>query len=59
MLTDTNPNNQLGWTATGRWLMAITDHQLRAYDTRTGRMETIDVDGGPILHLTTVGARGV
>ena len=32
-LTDLNGNARIAWTPNSRWLLAITDHQMRAYDT--------------------------
>lgn len=49
--TNDNPSSQYGWTANSRWLLALTDHQLRAYDTLTGTTRTIPVTGLPLIHL--------
>jgi len=57
-LTDTNPNAQYAWTANSRWLLAITDHQLRGYDTTTHTSRTITITDQPLLHLTTSTATG-
>ncbi|HEX8509270.1 MAG TPA: hypothetical protein VF635_07210 [Propionibacteriaceae bacterium] len=57
-LTDTNPNSQFAWTANGRYFLAITDHQMRAYDTTTGTTRTIPVGTDPLLHLTSTQASG-
>ncbi len=35
--TDCNPNRQMAWTPNSRWLLALTDHQVRGYDTSTRR----------------------
>ena len=45
--TSTNPNAQVAWTANSRWLLALTDNQLRAYDTTTRTVRTLSV-GEPL-----------
>lgn len=50
-ITGENPSSQFGWTANSRWLLALTDHQLRAYDTLTGTTRTIPVTALPLIHL--------
>lgn len=55
---DANANRQLAWSANGRWLLALTDHQVRAYDTRTRAVVTLPLDGEPLLHLTTANDPG-
>lgn len=57
-VTDTNPNTQFTWTADSRYFLALTDHQLRAYDTTTGTTRTIPVTTDPLLHLTSTYASG-
>ena len=56
--TDTNPNSQFAWTANSRYFLAITDHQMRAYDTTTRTTRTITVGSDPLLHLTSAHASG-
>lgn len=55
--TDVNPNAQTTWTANSRWLLALTDHQLRAYDTTTDTVRTLPIDE-PLHHLTSAFAPG-
>ncbi|RYF05929.1 MAG: hypothetical protein EOO40_09780 [Deltaproteobacteria bacterium] len=54
---DVNPNAQVAWTANSRWLLALTDNQLRAYDTTTGTVQTLSV-GEPLQHLVSANAAG-
>lgn len=56
--TDTNPNAQVAWTSTSRWLLALTDGQLRAYDTTTRSVRTPTTGGEPLLHLASADAAG-
>lgn len=58
VLADSNLNTLYAWTANSRWLLAITDDQLRAYDTKTRTTRTIALTTEPLLHLTRVGAAG-
>ena len=55
--TDMNPNAQVAWTTNSRWLLALTDNQLRAYDTTSGTVRTLPV-GEPLQHLVSVNAAG-
>ena len=55
--TDVNPNAQVAWTANSRWLLALTDDQLRAYDTKTRTVQTLSV-GEPLQHLTSTDGPG-
>ena len=55
--TDLNPNAQVAWTANSRWLLALTDNQLRAYDTTTATVRTLPV-GEPLQHLVSANAAG-
>ena len=57
-VTDTNPNTQFTWTANSRYFLALTDHQLRTYDTTTGTTRTIPITTDPLLHLTSTHASG-
>lgn len=57
-VTETNPNTQFTWTANSRYFLALTDHQMRAYDTTTGTIRTIAVTTDPLLHLTSTHANG-
>lgn len=50
---DSNVNRQLAWSPNSRWLLALTDHQIRAYDTRTHATESLLLSGEQLLHLTT------
>jgi len=54
-ITESNGNAQYAWTANSRYLLAITDHQLRAYDTRTNATSTLVITADPLLHLTAAG----
>ena len=56
--TGVNPNAQVAWTANSRWLLALTDNQLRAYDTTTRTVRTLSV-GEPLQHLVSANAAGV
>ena len=49
---DSNVNRQLTWSPNSRWLLAITDHQIRAYNARTHVTENLPSDGEQMLHLT-------
>lgn len=51
--SDSNVNRQLAWSTNSRWLLALTDHQIRAYDTRTHTTEGLPFSGEQLLHLTT------
>ena len=53
-----NVNRQLAWTANSRWLFALTDHQLRGYDTRTQTTSSVPTGGEQLLHLTVTHAPG-
>ena len=57
-VTDVNVNRQLAWSADGRWLLALTDHRLRTYDTRTHAAGSLPLTTEPLLHLTSVNAPG-
>lgn len=57
-MTDTNANAQVAWTANSRWLLALTGSQLRAYDTTTGTVRTLDIGGEPLQHLVNANAAG-
>lgn len=50
---DSNVNRQLAWSTNSRWLFALTDHQIRAYDTRTHTHQDLPLGGEQLLHLTT------
>ena len=52
--TDANANRQLAWSPNSRWLLALTDGRLRAYDTRRGTSRSVALGGERLLHLTTV-----
>lgn len=54
-ITDSNSNAQYAWTANSRYLLAITDHQLRAYDTETNSTQDLSIITGDLLHLTPAG----
>ena len=56
--TDVNANRQLAWTPNSRWLLALTDHQLRGYDTHTANVESLKLGGEQLLHLTTTNTPG-
>lgn len=56
--TDVNPNTQSTWTPDSRWLLTLTDHRLRAYDTTTSRTRTLKLTSEDLLHLTMTGASG-
>lgn len=57
-VTDVNSNAQIAWTPNSRWLLAITDHQMRAFDTRpTGPAPSPSTDE-QLLHLTMAGVPG-
>ncbi len=56
--TSSNPNAQFAWTPNGRWLLTVTDHQIRAIEPRSGDTRTLRLDGDPVLHLTAIGAAG-
>jgi hypothetical protein len=49
---DSNVNRQLTWSTNSRWLLALTDHQIRAYDTSTHTTTDVPLDGEHLLHLT-------
>lgn len=55
---DSNVNRQIAWSTNSRWLLALTDHQLRAYDTRTHTNEDLPLGGEQLLHLTTANDPG-
>lgn len=55
---DSNANRQLAWSANSRWLPALTDHQIRAYDTRRHTTKSIPLSEEQLLHLTTTNAAG-
>ena len=57
-ITDTNPNTLHAWTPDSRWLLTLTNHQLRAFDTTTNRTRTLPIDDEDLLHLTMTGAGG-
>ena len=57
-LTDVNGNARIAWTPNSRWLLAITDHQMRAYDTRADTSRLITVTDEQFRHLTLPGAAG-
>ncbi|HEY0240640.1 MAG TPA: hypothetical protein VGC37_18575 [Friedmanniella sp.] len=54
--TDANANRQLAWSTNSRWLFALTDQQIRAYDTRVRTLANVPLGGERLLHLTTVNA---
>lgn len=57
--TDSNVNRQLAWSPNSRWLLALTDHHLRAYDTRHHTTTSpLPLGEEPLLHLTTTNAAG-
>lgn len=56
--TDSNPNTQYAWTPDSRWLLALTDHRIRAHDTTTGHTRTLEPTNQKLLHLTMAGATG-
>ncbi len=56
--TDVNANRQVAWSANGRWLLALTDHQLRGYDTHTRNVVTLPIGSEPLLHLTAAHTAG-
>ena len=58
LTTGVNPNAQVAWTANSRWLVALTDNQLRAYDTTTRTLRTLPV-GEPLQHLVSANAAGI
>ena len=49
---DSNVNRQLTWSPNSRWLLALTDHQIRAYDTSTRTTTDVPLAGEQLLHLT-------
>jgi hypothetical protein len=57
-LTDLNGNARIAWTPNGRWLLAITDHQMRAYDTSADTSRLVTVTDEQLRHLTMAGAPG-
>jgi hypothetical protein len=57
-LTDLHGNARVAWTPNSRWLLAITDHQMRAYDTRAGTSRLVTVTDEQLQHLTMPGAPG-
>lgn len=56
--TDGNANRQLAWSPNSRWLLALTDHHIQAYDTRDHRTRSVPLGEEPLLHLTTANAAG-
>ena len=56
VVTDVNVNRQLAWSPDGRWLLALTDHRLRTYDTRTHADGSVPFTTEPLLHLTSLDA---
>lgn len=54
-LAGTNPNDQFTWAANSRYLFALTDQHLRAYDPTSQRTRTITITQQPLLHLTAPG----
>jgi hypothetical protein len=57
-VSDTNANAQFAWTPNGRWLLAVTDHQVRAIEPHSGDTRILRLDGEPVLHITAIGASG-
>lgn len=55
---DSNVNRQLAWSPNSRWLLALTDRHLQAYDTRAHRTRSVPLGEEPLLHLTTANAPG-
>ena len=56
--TDVNANTQSAWTPDSRWLLTLTDHRIRAYDTTTDQTKTLGPTNEDLLHLTMTGASG-
>jgi hypothetical protein len=54
--TDSNANRQLAWSPNSRWLLGLTDQQIRTYDTRTRAGGTLRLGSEQLLHLTTTHA---
>lgn len=57
-LTNVNDNAQYMWTSNSRWLLAVTDGKLRAFDSRSGITRTLRGPQTPILHLAVAGQPG-
>ena len=56
--TDANANRQLAWSADSRWLLALTDHRLRGYDTRSRAIRAVPLGQEQLLHVTAANAAG-
>lgn len=56
--TDVNANRQIAWSANSRWLLALTDHQLRGFDTHTHQTTPLPIGSDPLLHLTATHTAG-
>lgn len=55
-LADAKGTDQAAWTPNGRYLLAVTDGRLRAFDATTGKVATVAGTPDGLLHVTIAGS---